>query len=94
MEKTFRTSMFGFNKEDVAKYIYQQDKVYEKKLAEKNAALEEANTARKNAEQNARDWEKNNEKIKDLQSLLKRFRDLSEFLHVSIEEDDTAMDAV
>ena len=94
MEKTFRTSMFGFNKDDVAKYIYQQDRSFEKKLSEKNAALEAAESSLEEARGHLSDWNENVEKIKALRELLERFREQSVSLSAGIEEGKNSMDAV
>ena len=59
MEQSFRTVMFGFNKEDVAKFIYQQNKGYEKKLAEKEKEVERLTSALEKAEDQCRAAEEN-----------------------------------
>ena len=59
MEQSFRTVMFGFHKEDVAKFIYQQNKVYEKRLADKEKELEQNKRALDEAEERCRAAEEN-----------------------------------
>ena len=74
MEKSFRSAMFGFNKEDVSKFIYQQNKSYEKHLADKDAELEKANAALADALKNEENWKANREKVDVLKELANEFR--------------------
>lgn len=94
MEHSFRTSVFGFNKEDVAKFVYQQSKSFEKKLAEKEAALDEAEKVRSEAEDRADAWEGNCESVKRLKELMKSFRDQYELLSCALSDEEADMNAI
>ncbi len=69
MEKSFRSAMFGFNKEDVAKFIYQQNKSFEKKMAEKDAELEKASIALADALKQEETWREHREKVSEVLKL-------------------------
>ena len=94
MEKSFRTSMFGFNKEDVAKYIFRQDKAFEKKLEEKEAALQKAQIERDEAEKACADWQDNLAKIQALNGLLEQFKSQSSSLISAIQSEDTDINTI
>lgn len=94
MEKSFRSAMFGFNREDVAKYIYQQSKSFESKLADKNVALEESNAALTEAQRKLKDLDESVERIKEISALLDDFRTAYGDLSSAIREEAASFDAV
>ena len=94
MEKTFRTSMFGFNKDDVAKYIFQQNKGFERKLAEKDAALDTVQAQLDQANHNAQTWAENGARIKQLQTLLAQLQERSDAFNAALAQGSQDLDEI
>lgn len=105
MEQSFRTAMLGFQKEDVARFIYQQNKNFEKKLAEKDAELKAVSAKHQEetellrlalfqAQEKNGNWQENEDLTRQILSLTVDFQQQIQDFLAAMDQEKDCLEAV